>query len=76
MAELQIPTVVYFWPALHSEIFVIPIKHDGTKTNLVIENDVSCVPQAIYTEPSSGSVVFSKVKLHFWTWIRFIFRTG
>ena len=41
--------VEYFWRALHPDLFITPLKHDGHITSLVIEIDQSRVPRSIYS---------------------------
>jgi D-glycerate 3-kinase len=40
--------VEYFWRALHPELFVTPLKANGTITDLVVEIDLNRVPKSIY----------------------------
>jgi D-glycerate 3-kinase len=40
--------VEYFWRALHPELFIAPLKHDGEHVNLVVEIDSDRTPTAIY----------------------------
>jgi D-glycerate 3-kinase len=40
--------VEYFWRALHPDIFIKPLKQNGTTTDLVVEIDLHRRPQSIY----------------------------
>ena len=54
MSDAEIDQFVeYFWRALHPELFVTPMKHDGSMTDLVVEIDRSRIPKSIYVPPVS-----------------------
>ncbi|MGF1571017.1 MAG: glycerate kinase [Nodosilinea sp.] len=40
--------VEYFWKALHPDLFITPLKHDGQHVNLVVEINLDRTPSAIY----------------------------
>jgi D-glycerate 3-kinase len=40
--------VEYFWKALHPELFITPLKHNGDYTDLVVEINLDRTPHAIY----------------------------
>ena len=41
--------VEYFWRALHPELFITPLKHNGNYVDLVIEINLDRTPHAIYS---------------------------
>jgi D-glycerate 3-kinase len=41
--------VEYFWKALHPELFITPLKHNGDYTDLVVEINLDRTPYAIYS---------------------------
>ncbi|NJL46785.1 MAG: glycerate kinase [Leptolyngbyaceae cyanobacterium SM2_5_2] len=49
MEEATVDAFVdYFWRALHPELFITPLKHDRTITNLVIEINLDRTPRTVY----------------------------
>jgi D-glycerate 3-kinase len=50
MSDAQIDEFVeYFWKALHPELFITPLKHNGNYVDLVVEISLDRSPHAIYS---------------------------